>query len=303
MIPRLIAIVFSLLLMTVASASSMPTIDVGMTVVKVPIAPMSMDEAAKYLKTEAEKHGIPEIAHNYLHKEYKAQGLSNIRRIEIFQFCDAKLAKAWIEHDMNIAAYLPCRVGLIEDEQNKGWFVMINPEIFKASMATMPPDLLKQAKVCSTLMKIIGASPAAMPANMPSMAQTVVKMPIVEDVDIDEAIDSLLLRANDLNVKKVVHINLTDEYKALGLPNIRRTEIFQFCDARLSQKLLRHEIGYLVYMPCRITLVEDNEGKGWFVMRNMDRLIPVHLHKLHKQAVSFTGKLMEIIEAGANGDL
>jgi len=73
MIPRLIAIAFSLLLMTVASASNMPTIDIGMTVVKVPIAPKSMDEAAKYLKKEAEKKGIQEIAHNYLHKEYKAR--------------------------------------------------------------------------------------------------------------------------------------------------------------------------------------------------------------------------------------
>jgi len=204
---------------------------------------------------------------------------------------------------MNFAAYLPCRVGLIEDEQSKGWFVMINPNIFKASMATMPPELKKQAgKVCGTLMKIIGASPAATPANMPfmDMAQTVVKMPIVEDVDIDEAIESLLLRANNLNVKTVARLNLTDEYKALGLPNIRRTDIFQFCDARISQKLLKHDIGYLVYMPCRITLVEDNEGKGWFVMMNLDMLLPSHLHN---QAVSFTEKLMEIIEAGANGDL
>ncbi len=115
----------------------------------------------------------------------------------------------------------------------------------------------------------------------------------------DDAIEAMLLRANGLNVKNVGRINLTDKYKALGLPNIRRTEIFQFCDAPTSKKLLDYDVRYIAYMPCRITLVEDNEGNGWLVTMKLDSLLPSHLHG---QPVDLYDKLKDILEAGANWD-
>jgi uncharacterized protein (DUF302 family) len=189
---------------------------------------------------------------------------------------------------------------LIEDQDNQGWFVMINPMIFKASIATMPPELKKQAgKVCRTLMTVIGALPPAANRAFQSLDQTIVKKPIIEEVDMDDAIEAMLLRANGLNVKNVGRINLTDKYKALGLPNIRRTEIFQFCDAPTSKKLLDYDVRYIAYMPCRITLVEDNEGNGWLVTMKLDSLLPSHLHG---QPVDLYDKLKDILEAGANWD-
>ncbi|RKZ90523.1 MAG: hypothetical protein DRR19_09785 [Candidatus Parabeggiatoa sp. nov. 1] len=308
MISRLIAIALSLLLATIVSAADTPAIEIGKTVVKVPIGKgMSLDDAALYLMEEAENQGIQQIAHSALYEEYEALGLSNIRHTEIFLFDeDVKLTKTLIEHDISYAAHIPCRVGLIEDPLGKGWFVMMNPTIFGAS--SLPPDLQQQSgKTCGNLMKIIGASSVALCANNPSMdiAETAIKMQIAEDVSIDDAIESLLLRANDLNVKKVSHQILTDKYQELGLPNIRRIEIFQFCDAALAQKMLEHEIGYIAYMPCRIVMLEDKEGKGWFVMVNMDTLIawgkmpPL----LHRQAIELRDKLMESLEAGVNGEL
>lgn len=297
MITRLIAIALSVLMTTSAAADETA---LNQTVLKVPITQKSMEEAAEYLKQRAKALGIQQIAYNPLYKEFKAQGLTNIRRTEIFQFCDTKIAKALIEHDISFAAYLPCRVGLIEDQHNQGWFVMINPMIFKASIATMPPKLKKQAdKVCSTLMTVIGVSPP--PANQPflSLEQTIFKKQIIEEAEMNDAIESMLMRANDLNVKNVARINLTDKYKALGLPNIRHTEIFQFCDAPTSKKLLDHDVRYIAYMPCRIALVEDHEGNGWLVMMKLDNLMPSHLHG---QPIELYDKLKNILEAGANWD-
>jgi len=298
MITRLIAM--SLLLVTIVSAEEMPSID--QMVIKVSIGDKSLQEAGEYLKNEAKKRGIQQVGYSPLYKEYQALGLSNIRHVEIFQFCEAKVAKALIEYNMSFAAHIPCRVSLIEDEQGKGWFVMINPMIFKSSIVS--PDLQKQAaKVCGSLMEIIGAAST----NMPTMNidQTVVKMPISEDISIEEAVDSLTLRANDLNVKLVGYHNLTQRYKKLGLPNVKYTEIYQFCDAKVAQKMLRHEIGYVAYMPCRIAVVEDEHGQGWFVMMNMELFISMSQlpPSLHEEAVDMSDKLMEMLEAGVNGEL
>ena len=137
------------------------------------------------------------------------------------------------------------------------------------------------------------------------VAKTVIKVPIAKGVSMDEAIDSLLLRANALNMKLVGHHPLYEEYKALGLSNIKRTEIFQFCDAKIAKKMIEYEMSYAAYMPCRITLVEDKLGKGWFVMMDLNILIQsANLPPaLHSQATKIRDNLMEIVKAGANGEL
>ena len=303
---RLIVLALSLFITPIFAADKIPAIDIGMTVVKVPITQKSMDEAADYLKKQTQELGIEEITHNLLHKEYKRQGLANIRRTEIFQFCDAKVAKTLIEYDMNFAALIPCRVGLIEDEQGKAWFVMINPNIFRAALTSLPPDIRQSAQICNRLMKIIGAAPVAFSTKTTlALAQAVVKKPIAEDVSRSEAIDSLKLRANDLNLKLVRHHVLTDESETPEGSNIKHVEIFQFCDAKVSQKMLQHDISYLAYMPCRIVLVENKQGKRWFVMTNMDLFITLgdFPPQLSASALGMHHKLMEMITAGANGDL
>jgi len=135
--------------------------------------------------------------------------------------------------------------------------------------------------------------------------QTVVKMKISEDVDLDEAVESMELRANILNMKKVAYQPLYKEYEALGLDNIRRTEIFQFCDAKIAKKMIEFNMSFSAYMPCRIILIEDEAGQGWLVMMNLDMFIqmanlPEDLTKLANEVSS---KLTEIMTAGANGDL
>jgi uncharacterized protein (DUF302 family) len=137
------------------------------------------------------------------------------------------------------------------------------------------------------------------------ITKTVIKKPIVQGVSFDDAIDSMKLRANNLNLKLVAHQPLSKEYQALGLPNIKRTEIFQFCDAKIAKEMIEYDISYAAYMPCRITLVEDKSGQGWLVMMNLDIFIsnaqlPSRLRQL---ATKMRDNLMSVVEAGASGDL
>lgn len=152
---------------------------------------------------------------------------------------------------------------------------------------------------------LVATSAVAAAQPTVDIAKTVIKKPIAEGVSFDAAIDSMKLRANNLNMKLVAHQPLSKEYQALGLANIKRTEIFQFCDAKIAKEMIEYDISYAAYMPCRITLVEDQPGKGWLVMMNLDIFIssaqlPPRLHQL---ATKIRDNLMSIIEAGANGDL
>jgi hypothetical protein len=60
---RLITIALSVL-MIISAAADEATIDISQTVLKVPIAQKSMEEAAEYLKQRAKALGIEQIAYN-----------------------------------------------------------------------------------------------------------------------------------------------------------------------------------------------------------------------------------------------
>jgi uncharacterized protein (DUF302 family) len=137
-----------------------------------------------------------------------------------------------------------------------------------------------------------------------TIADTVLKMPLAEDVSMDDAVESMLLRANTLNFKMVAHLPLYKELQSMGVES-RRIEIFQFCDARIANEMIRENIDFSAYLPCRITLIEDAEGQAWLTTLNLDQVIqmadlPPNLHEL---AVKVRDTIQEIMDAGASGDL
>lgn len=134
--------------------------------------------------------------------------------------------------------------------------------------------------------------------------KTVIKMPIADGVSFDDAIESMKLRANALNIKLVAELPLSKQIKAMGETS-RRIGIYQFCDALTAKKMVEFDINFAAYLPCRIALVEDQHGKGWLLMINMDMLInDPHLQgDLKKTAMGVRDILLEIMKAGANGEL
>ncbi len=134
--------------------------------------------------------------------------------------------------------------------------------------------------------------------------QTVVKVPVADGVSMDDAVESMKLRANMLNIKLVAELPLSKQIKAMG-ENSKRMEIYQFCDALTAKKMVEYDMNFAAYLPCRIALVEDANGKAWLVMMNLDMLIsnPKLDKNLLKEATRVRDSLNEIMRAGANGDL
>nr|MBD3670082.1 DUF302 domain-containing protein [Gammaproteobacteria bacterium] len=141
-------------------------------------------------------------------------------------------------------------------------------------------------------------------SNSMNIEDTVVKMKIADDITMDDAVSSMKLRANLRNMKLVAELPLSKQIESMG-KEARRMEIFQFCDPLTAQRMVEANINFAAYLPCRIALVEDQDGKGWLVMMNLDIMIKgaTLSPELKSKAIEVRDALNDIIQAGANGDL
>jgi uncharacterized protein (DUF302 family) len=138
-----------------------------------------------------------------------------------------------------------------------------------------------------------------------ALNETVVKMPLSNGVSMDDAAESMKLRANYLNMKLVAELPLSKQVEAITGKPERRATIYQFCDALTARKMLDYSLDFAAYLPCRIALVEDERGQGWLVMMDLNLLIKAaNLQpELKKRAIEVRDNLENIMKAGANGDL
>ena len=85
-----------------------------------------------------------------------------------------------------------------------------------------------------------------------------------EDVGVEDAVASMELRANMLNFKLVADLPLSEQVKSMG-EDANYMRILAFCDALIAKKMVEHNIIFAGFLPCRIAVLEDANGKGWIV--------------------------------------
>jgi uncharacterized protein (DUF302 family) len=124
----------------------------------------------------------------------------------------------------------------------------------------------------------------------------------------DEVVDSMKNRANKLNLKFVGANPLSKEVAAVTGKPTPRVEIFSFCDALLAREMLDYSLEFVIFMPCRIAVLEDAQQKIWLVMMdwNPDWLESTHKpipDTLRDSARRLRQTVEDIIQAGASGAL
>lgn len=165
-------------------------------------------------------------------------------------------------------------------------------------------DIMKKYPLLLTVCLFVFSNTAFATAPTINIEDTVVKMPLADGVSFDDAVVSMKLRANIRNMKLVAELPLSKQIEAMG-KKARRMEIYQFCDPLTAQRMVEANIHFAAYLPCRIALVEDENGQGWLVMMNLDMMLngATLTDDLKAQAMKVRDTLMDIIQAGANGDL
>ena len=130
-------------------------------------------------------------------------------------------------------------------------------------------------------------------------------------VSFDAVVDSMLLRANQINLKLVGKNLMSKDFKAvLGDDHAPRIEVFSFCDVAVGRELLRLIPEMVVFMPCRIAVMEDADKNIWILTLDWDvtgidmagKLLKI-TPELRQGALAIRDKLDSVMRAGANGEL
>lgn len=152
--------------------------------------------------------------------------------------------------------------------------------------------------------------PAAIAAEKPQgISYTNVKLQIariqVQDgISFDDAVESLKLRANQHNLKFVGGNPIYKEIEALTGKPAKRMEIFNFCDGLTANKMLTADPMMIAFMPCRIAILEDKDGKRWVISMMMDlKLIKAMPADTRQSAEKVMAAMKDMMVAASKGDL
>jgi uncharacterized protein (DUF302 family) len=137
------------------------------------------------------------------------------------------------------------------------------------------------------------------------------KVPLEDGVTWDDAVESMKLLANEVNFKFVGSSPFSKEVEALTEAPTPRIEIFRFCDAVVARKVLDYMPEFVVFFPCKITMIEDADGKIWIVTLDWDvswldyaQNPNSHLTKeLRADATRIRENIRYIMEGAASGDI
>lgn len=136
-----------------------------------------------------------------------------------------------------------------------------------------------------------------------NIEQTVSRVAVQDGLSAEDVAESLKSKAITLNMKFVAHQPVSKELHARGVES-GVLEIFQFCNPGDARKMVDYNPIFAAYMPCRIALVEDKDGKLWLMMINLDMLINATAlpDDIREIADNVNNTLKAIMQAGAEGE-
>ncbi|PIV88280.1 MAG: hypothetical protein COW48_06855 [Hydrogenophilales bacterium CG17_big_fil_post_rev_8_21_14_2_50_63_12] len=183
---------------------------------------------------------------------------------------------------------------------------------FKPSMAAKPYSM--SASLPREQKKALMQGMMAMMPSMgirDAMSFMSTKYKAKDGLTFDEVVQSMELRANVLNFKKVGHSPMWKDIQAvLGDKEAPRMEVFHYCDIAAGREVLRAAPETIAYLPCRIAIMEDANKAIWVITLDWDLawLDTVQSKmginpELSKYANDIQVKMDSIMQAAANGEL
>lgn len=134
---------------------------------------------------------------------------------------------------------------------------------------------------------------------------TVWRTEFAEGVSKEDAEESMKLVANEMNMKIVGELPLSEQvFAETGEPQ-RYLKIFEFCDARTARLMVDYNAYISAYLPCRVAMLEEKDGTFALYSMNMDMI----LHggetlppELFEKANRVKMIIQAVMEKGAAGD-
>ena len=138
-----------------------------------------------------------------------------------------------------------------------------------------------------------------------SAAATVWSVKVAEGLSFEEVDESIQAVAIDNNIKAVGDLPLGDQVEAMTGEPWRKLKIYLYCNPLTAAKMVEYDISYAAYLPCRVSLVEDENGDMWLTSLNMDMMIwggKTLPDELLAEAIEVREIILDILNRAAEGD-
>ena len=134
---------------------------------------------------------------------------------------------------------------------------------------------------------------------------TVWKVPVAEGLAWEDVEDTMRFVANEHNIKNVGELPLSEQVQLMTGEEQRFLKIYMFCNPLTAASIFEYSVAFSAYLPCRISLIEDTDGKLWIYTLNMDMMIhggtPLP-DELKAEAIQVKEIMLDIMNRGAAGD-
>lgn len=171
----------------------------------------------------------------------------------------------------------------------------------------IPPE--EKAKMMKQMMPMMSMATRMDVKDVMNMMAT--KYKAKPGLSYDEVAESMRLRANQLNFKLVGHSPMWKDFQVvLGDTTAPRMEVFHYCDIAAGREVLKYAPEALIFLPCRIAIMEDADKNIWVMTLDWDTAWLDSISgrmgapdALVKSAADIRDKMDNIMKAAAAGDL
>jgi uncharacterized protein (DUF302 family) len=116
---------------------------------------LSFDDVDTAIKSVATEMNIKDVGALPLGDQVEAMQGKKWRKLKIYLYCNPLTAAKMIDYSDAFAAYLPCRVSLLEDKTGKLWIYTLDMDMMIHGGKPLPEDLKAEAIKVKEIMKAV----------------------------------------------------------------------------------------------------------------------------------------------------
>ena len=127
---------------------------------------------------------------------------------------------------------------------------------------------------------------------------------VKEGVSAKEVEEILKFVATERNMRDVGTLPLSQELAARSGKKEKLLTVCSFCSPETARKMVNFSPHMSAYLPCRVTLVEHDDGSLWMYTLNMDMMVKMGRKlpsPLKEEAMAVRNTIWEMMERGSKG--
>jgi len=130
------------------------------------------------------------------------------------------------------------------------------------------------------------------------------RVKIDPDVSTEDVVESMKSIATDANMVQVGDSRMSNKSIKDGKGN-RYIRILHYCSPSIAKQFIDYSLAFGAFMPCRILIVEDNNGDRWLITMAMElMLFGGHTlpPEMMEKAEHVRDTMYKMMDLGAKGD-